>query len=164
MSLKKYKQQFIEEFLGHEDNPLGDLAILILADIFEEVAKALNVTKVYFWADLYNNNFVRTELSNPITGERKFVIYCFVSEQDGKRHPYFSTKEYRLDSLDIFSALLHFFPLDNLDTIVFYNRKGKLNQSMAVDRNLLEKDFKKNCQLAGIVKKDVAPTGHFGLA
>ncbi len=164
MSLKKYKQKFIEDFLASESNVLEESVGIVLADLFEEVAKTLNVTKVYFWSDPYTDNFVRTEVCHPLTGENQFVIYCFISPQDGKYHPHFSPKEHRIDSLDIFTALLHFFTLDGLDTIVFYNRKGKLNNPMAVDRKSLIEDFRTNCRSAGIVRNDVATTGHFGLA
>ena len=164
MSLKKYKQEFIDELLAAERNVPEKSVIIVLANIFEEVAKTLNVNKVYIWADLDDANFVRTELRHSITGETQFVIYCFVSDQDAKRHPYFSARQYRVDSLDIFSTLLHFFTLDDLDKIICYNRKGKLNHSMAVDRHSLIEDFRRNCQLAGIVTKDVATPGHFGLA
>ncbi|MFM1843363.1 MAG: hypothetical protein RLZZ490_2105 [Cyanobacteriota bacterium] len=165
MDLKKQKQRFLETYLASEKKILSQEAVTqALIPFLETAAKTFKVETVYFFACPSQNKFVTLSLQsrkNPQIQQR--FLYFFASEQDAKRHPYFDRKRHRIDKLPILNALLQLLASDEIDQVVIYPKKGRMTESMTLDKPSFVKAFQAFCQDVGITRS-VAKTAPFGLA
>jgi len=165
MSLKKQKQELIDAYFASGDDSLPeDLVVNGIAPFFEMTAKFLKMETAYFWSNPDDDQLALIFLQHPSSPQKiKRTVYFFASSQDAKRHPHFDRNLHRVDKLPMMFALLQLLPEQEMDLIVFYHQKGRLNKSISVEQSDFINDFVTFCQEANVTPS-VAKTAPFGLA
>lgn len=111
---------------------------LVVAPIFQLFCTQLKHTEYYVIRTL-NDDWVLTTLSSNSQSEvEKTVIYAFSTLKDAARFQGTSNPDILAISIPVIDILLQIFTLQQIDSIIFMETPGDLNNGIEVDRNSLQ--------------------------